>query len=57
MTLDQWKNLSMQAERSLHWEKGGIGVSFSLAKANSVVLRGGIGLTSLAAGVWWYAQL
>ncbi len=45
MTLDQWKNWSMRAKRSLPWEKGGTGVSFPLAKANSVVLRGGIGLT------------
>lgn len=35
----------MRAKRSLPWEKGGTGVSFPLAKANSVVLRGGIGLT------------
>ena len=45
MTLDQWKNWSMRAKRSLPWEKGGTDVSFPLAKANSVVLRGGIGLT------------
>ena len=31
--------------RGLPWEKGGIGIRFPLAKANSVVLRGGIGLT------------
>lgn len=35
----------MRAKRSLPWEKGGTGVSFPLAKADSVELRGGIGLT------------
>ena len=45
MSLDRERNWWMRGERRLPWEKEGTGGSFPLGKANSVVLRGGIGLT------------